>query len=94
MEQIQRTRIVQILGTAVAMTMLAELIYFIVWGIALFPSGNLIAKLAWTTACGVGMGAVIGVGVLVLSEGRVSSRKGFWLAALIMFVVGTACTIF
>jgi len=89
---IEIRRIRTILGVAIAMTMLAEIIYFGVWGMMLFPAGNLFAKAAWTTVCGVGMGAVIGAGVLLMVEGR-RAFTAFLLSAAIMFTVGVACTV-
>lgn len=88
---IEKSRLNYVLGLAIAMTTAVEFIYFVVWGIFLFPEGNLTSKLVWTSASGLGMGAVIGAGVLILVEGRSSESLAFWGAALIMAAVGIAC---
>ncbi len=85
-------RVRYILGVAIAMTLFAELFYFSIWGIALFPAGNLAAKALWTFSCGIAMGALIGAATLLWIEGRHSGSAAFWRAAVTMMTVGTYCT--
>ena len=80
-----------ILGSAIALTSFAELIYFLVWGMMLFPGGSLAGKAVWTATCGVAMGSVIGAATLVLVEGRATGVAAIWATAAIMAVVGSYC---
>lgn len=93
MSEIPKTRITLILGLAIGMTLLAEVFYFIVWGVVLFPGGSLFNKAIWTMTCGIGMGAVIGTIVLVLVEGKENGQSAILQAALAMFAVGTYCAL-
>lgn len=91
MSEVSSNRMTMILGLAVGMTMLAELFYFIVWGLVLFPGGSVFNKAIWTLTCGIGMGAVIGAIVLVLVEGKAMGRAAIFQAAIAMFAVGAYC---
>ncbi len=93
MTGITKSRVTQVLGIAVGMTLLAEVIYFILWGLVLFPGGSVFNKVVWTFTCGIGMGAVIGALVLVFVEGTASGRPAIFKAALTMFGVGAYCTV-
>ena len=90
---IVKLRILLIVGVAVTMTLAAELIYFTVWGLWLFPEGNLISKITWTMTCGVAMGAVIALATLILVEGNLQDAKAILAAAGIVALVGTFCAI-
>jgi hypothetical protein len=76
---------------ALLFTVGAELFYFIVWGIVLFPEGNLIAKFGWTMICGIAMGCVISVFTLLFVVGRLSGLNAVLLSALGMAIVGSSC---
>ncbi|WP_300513368.1 hypothetical protein [Aliiroseovarius sp.] len=80
-----------ILGSAIALTSLAELFYFLVWGMLLFPTGSLAGKAVWTATCGIAMGAVVGSLTLLLVEGRFSGRAAIGASAAIMAAVGSYC---
>lgn len=88
---ISTPRIRFILFVAIAMTLGAEVFYLIVFGMFLYPAGSLPAKIVWTTTCGIAMGAVIGLAVLLLAESRKSAAQRFWITAAAMTVVGTYC---
>lgn len=91
MQHQNHNRTLLILGTAIALTGLAELVYFLVWGMVLFPAGNLAGKAVWTTTCGIAMGAVIGALTLLLVENRKSGVPAIFAATAIMTLVGSYC---
>jgi hypothetical protein len=84
-------RIRTVLGTAVLLTVLAELFYLTVWGMWLFPEGSLTGKVIWTLTCGLSMGAVIGAATLVWVEHWHGGNAALWRAALIVAAVGSYC---
>ena len=79
------------LVVAIAMTSLAEAIYFVIWGVVLFPAGDLLGKLVWTVTCGIAMGAVI-AGIVILTA---PARKAhaFETGVVSMISVGVACAV-
>lgn len=90
---IPRLRIFIIFGLAIIMTVVAELIYFTVWGLWLFPSGNLASKATWTIVCGLAMGLTIGASTLLFVEGNFLNQKAMLSATIIMSAVGILCAI-
>ncbi len=49
----------------------AELVIFLIWGVLLFPEGNLLHKFLWTVVfCGIGMGSTIGAAISLLVVGK------------------------
>ena len=76
---------------ATAMTLIAEAIYFVVWGLILFPGGSVMGKLLWTATCGVAMGAVVGATTMILVDETFGAFASISLAALTMAVVGSFC---
>lgn len=88
---ISASRIRRVLLAAIAMTLGAEVFYLVVFGMFLYPAGNLPAKILWTTTCGIAMGAVIGAAVLLFVENRKSASRRFWMSAAAVLVVGTYC---
>ena len=73
------------------MTLVAELVYLVVWGMYLFPGGSLLGKMTWTATCGIAMGAVVGSVILLFVETRASGRRAVIFAALSMTAVGGFC---
>lgn len=58
---VERQRYLRPLKLGIALSMLGELGLFVVFGLVLSPSGNLIHKFLWTVVfCGIGMGAAGG----------------------------------
>ena len=90
---IRKLRILMIFGIAISMTTLAEFLYLTVWGFWLFPDGNLITKIIWTTICGIAMGTVIGAATLVFVEGVYNDQKAILISGLVMAAVGTSCAV-
>ncbi len=58
---INRQRYLRPLWVCMALSAVGEFLIFIVFGVLLFPGGNLLHKFLWTTVfCGLGMGATLG----------------------------------
>jgi len=91
MQRPAHLRTTLVFGTAIALTSLAEIVYFLLWGIVLFPGGSLAGKAVWTATCGIAMGAVVGAATLLLVEGRASGLAAIGAAAGIMAAVGSYC---
>ncbi len=64
---VDRDLVLRVLTLSIAITTLAEVVYFVIWGIILFPNGPLGSKLVWTMTCGIAMGSVIGAGSLLFA---------------------------
>lgn len=58
--RVDHQRYLRPLKVAIAMSMLAELGMFVIFGVLLSPSGQLIHKFVWTVIlCGIGMGTAL-----------------------------------
>ena len=70
-----------------------ELVLLLIYGIILFPEGNLMYKVLWTLGfCGIGMGATLGTGINLFIVGRYSGTKAIMLTILLSFLImGIAC---
>ncbi len=87
----ERTR--SIIFVAVGLTTVAEVFYFFVWGIILFPTGSIIGKLVWTATCGTAMGSVVAVLTILFVENRLKGRNAIIAAAMLLALVGSFCAI-
>jgi len=67
---LERSDFVRSIVVAVSFTFLGEMLIFLIWGVALFPTGVLWRKLVWTMTCGIAMGMTIGALVNVIVTGR------------------------
>ncbi len=76
---------------ATAMTLAAEAVYLVVWGLFLFPEGSFFGKLLWTLTCGLVMGIVIGVTTILLLAIQKHFITRFLSAALSMSLLGSYC---
>jgi small basic protein len=76
---------------ATGLTLFAELVYFVGWGLILFPEGSLVGKIVWTLTCGLAMGIVIGVATLLVVPQNGSFALKIFLAAIIMALIGSYC---
>ena len=85
------SRALLIVGSAIALTTVAEVIYLVVWGMVLFPAGDWAGKIVWTLTCGLAMGAVIGALTLLWVEPRYTGRSALLRSALVVIVVGSYC---
>ncbi|SFU72124.1 hypothetical protein SAMN04488527_11277 [Aliiroseovarius crassostreae] len=77
---------------AVTLTTTAGIVYFMVWGLYLFPEGHVVGKLVWLLTCGIAMGLVIGALTYLWVEERFHGGKAILGAALVMASVGSYCT--
>jgi hypothetical protein len=70
-----------------------ELSLLVIYGIILFPEGNLMYKVLWTLGfCGIGMGATLGAGINLFVMGRYAGPKAILLTILLSFLImGVAC---
>lgn len=70
-----------------------ELLLLVIYGIILFPEGNLFYKVLWTLGfCGIGMGATLGAGINLFVMGRYAGPKAILLTILLSFLImGAAC---
>lgn len=70
-----------------------ELLLLVIYGIILFPEGNLMYKVLWTLGfCGIGMGATLGAGINLFIVGRHAGLKAIFITLLLSFLImGVAC---
>ena len=90
-ERVARRDFVRPIVVAIVLTIIGELLILFVWGMLLFPSGNIWHKLGWTLTCGVAMGATIGALVNVVVTGRLSGLTAASYAGAIYFVILGIC---
>lgn len=78
---------------ATVFTSAGELLIFVVFGLLLYPGGNLLLKLLWTLGfCGIGMGVAIGLIAKHWIEGRFKAGAAVAMTALLAGVVlGIGC---
>lgn len=91
MTAIPQNRVFKIVGLAIFLTTVAEMVYLVVWGMWLFPAGSWLGKSVWTMTCGIAMGSVIGVGTLLWAEPLRAQRAALWIAATTVAVTGSYC---
>ena len=74
-------------------SVIGEFLLLILYGIILFPDGNMIYKILWTLGfCGIGMGATLGTSINLFIIGRYSGLKAILLTTLLAFLImGVAC---
>lgn len=83
------------LKLSILISVAGELLLFIVWGLFLFPEGNIIHKLLWTVVfCGIGMGSSLGAIYIYLVHGQFWGWKAVMLCGIISTIVlGLFCNI-
>lgn len=74
-------------------SVVGEFLLLVIYGIILFPGGNMIYKVLWTLVfCGIGMGATLGTSISLFIIGRYSGLKAILLTILLAFLImGVAC---
>jgi hypothetical protein len=74
-------------------SVVGELLLLMIYGIILFPEGNILYKVLWTLVfCGIGMGATLGAGINLFIVGRYEGTKAVLLTILLSFLImGVAC---
>ncbi|OEK03061.1 hypothetical protein BFP97_16715 [Roseivirga sp. 4D4] len=69
-------------------SVIGEFFIFLLWGVWLYPEGNILHKFLWTVVfCGLGMGATTGVLISWWVEGKYWGRSAIFACALISFVI-------
>lgn len=58
------------LALAAVFTVPGQAMMFVYWGVVLYPDGDIVAKLLWTAASGIGMAVAIGLMVGFIVGGR------------------------
>jgi hypothetical protein len=88
-----RKMYIQPLMVSLGFSVIGEFLLLIIYGIILFPGGNMIYKVLWTLLfCGIGMGATLGTCINLFVINRYSGIKAFLLTILLAFMVmGIAC---
>ena len=84
------------LYVAIAFSIAGEAFILLVFGLILFPDGNLLNKTLWALLyCGVGMGATLGAFLNMLVVNRINrpARSIFATALLSALVLGVACNL-
>jgi len=90
---IRSRRYLRPLKLALALSVGGELFLFVVWGLLLFPAGNVWLKLLWTLAfCGLGMGGAWGSLIVLVVVDRLEG----WTAVaattgLAVALLGVGC---
>lgn len=78
---------------ALVFTAVGESIYFLVWGLWLYPAGNTLGKLTWTVTCAATMAFVIGIAVSVLAFRKPDRMAALVGTAILYVVVLSICTL-
>jgi len=81
---------------SIALCVFAEAILLVLFGIILFPDGNLLFKSLWALLfCGLGMGATSGSLVSLLVIDRLSNANSAIIATVFIYVslLGVACNL-
>ena len=90
---VQRSDFVRPITVAITFTLFGETLIFLIWGVLLFPGGNLWHKAIWTGTCGIAMGATIGGLVNVLVVGRLAGKKAAICSGAVYVAVLALCTL-
>ena len=83
------------LWLSIALSMLGELTILLVWGIFLYPAGDLATKFLWTVVvCGLGMGSTIGALLVLLVVGRLWGAAAIAASTVLStLVLGVGCNL-
>lgn len=81
------------LKLSILLSILGEAVILVVWGIVLYPEGNLLHKFLWAIVfCGLGMGAAIGAIIALVVVGRWTRAFAvIFCAELSAIVLGLFC---
>ena len=80
---------------SIALSMLGELVIFVVWGVILYPEGSVLNKLLWTVFfCGMGMGGTVGALIALFVVDRLDGLAAILATTLLSIgVLGGACNL-
>lgn len=72
----------------VLFSVLGEAIIFVIWGLWLYPEGNILHKFLWTVIfCGLGMGATLGALISWWVEGKFWGMSAILVCSAISFII-------
>ena len=88
-----RSMYIRPLAYSLGVSIIGEFLLLVIYGIILFPGGNLLNKVLWTLVfCGVGMGATLGTFINLLVVGRYFGKKAIIPTTLLsVFLLGIIC---
>lgn len=80
---------------SIAVSVVAELAIFVVYGLILFPGGSWFQKLLWTVVfCGIGMGAATGALICALITERLWGWRAIVACSVLsVLVLGIGCNL-
>ncbi|MBO6515093.1 MAG: hypothetical protein JJ975_00900 [Bacteroidia bacterium] len=83
------------LKLGILLSVIGELIIFLIWGVYLYPQGDILYKFLWTVVfCGVGMGSAIGVSIVLIVVPKFSGYTAIILTTLIsLILLGLLCNL-
>ncbi len=81
------------LWLSILLSMFGELIILIVWGVILYPTGELATKFLWTVVfCGLGMGSAVGALLVLFVVDRLHGRAAIVASTLLSaLILGVGC---
>lgn len=88
-----RARYLRPIKLSIFFAVLGEAALFVVFGLILYPEGNIVNKLLWTVVfCGLGMGGAGGAMIVIFVVDRITGMKAILSTTLIsVIMVGVAC---
>lgn len=91
--RVTRSEYLRPIKLALIFSILGEAFIFIVWGVVLFPEGNIINKFFWTIVfCGVGMGGALGSAVAMFVVNRAKGVSAIIQTIFLsLIMLGIAC---
>jgi hypothetical protein len=87
-QQIRRVAAVSLAGSV-----LAEAAILVIWGLLLYLEGSVLVKILWTIVfCGIGMGSVVAVALILFVVDRLDGWQGVAAtSAITALVLGGVC---
>lgn len=81
------------LKLSILFSVFGELLIFLIWGVFLYPEGDLLHKFIWTVVfCGFGMGSAIGALIVLLIVGKMRGFLAILFSMLLsMILLGILC---
>jgi|TARA_B100000749_G_scaffold280077_2_gene274661 hypothetical protein len=78
-----------------ALAIFGELMIFLIFGVLLYPEGNILSKFLWTVLfCGIGMGSALGVFISLLVVGRLAGKAAILACTIISTItLGFGCNL-
>lgn len=88
-----RSMYIRPLVYSIGVSVFGEFLLLIIYGVMLFPGGNLLNKVLWTLVfCGVGMGATLGTFIILLVVGRYAGKRAIIPTTLLtVLLAGIIC---